>query len=110
MAKSALKAAKAPGNPLNKMMEKMEWNMEQTDRDIVTLQSFIDKLGGEKRSTIQLAYPTIKELIALLDKKIASGEAKGFCQDLKSEVTKYFKFLLDDEHYNFNPLYIAATY
>ena len=77
MAKSVVKAAKVPGNPLNDMMEQMEWNIELNERDIASLESFIsimypfqelsDKLGGEKRSTVQLVYPSLKEMFALIE-------------------------------------------
>ena len=120
MAKTVVKAARVSGNPLNDMMYQMDWNLELTEKDIATLESFIsimspfqdltDKLGGEKLSTLQLVYPSVKELMALLDEKIQKGEAKGFCKDVKSEVDKYFKFVTDAGHFNFNPIYIAATY
>merc|ERR1719186_38819 len=98
----------------------MQWNLEITEKDIDSLESFIsimspfkdlmDKLGGEKLSTLQLVYPSIKELTALLEEKVAAGQAKGFCQDLKREIIKYFKYVMDSESANFNPVYIAATY
>lgn len=102
------------------MMEIMGWNMELTERDISFLEQFlsimtpfqdlVDKLGGEKCSTIHLVYPSLKELFALLDEKISKREAPGFCKDLKEEMKKYFKFVLDANFSDFNPLYIAATY
>ena len=120
MAKTVVKAARVSGNPLNDMMYQMDWNLELAEKDIATLESFIDimspfqdltdKLGGEKLSTLQLVYPSVKELMALLDEKIQKAEAKGFCKDVKSEVDKYFKFVIDAGHFNFNPIYIAATY
>ena len=120
MAKSVVKAAKVPGNPLNDMMEQMEWNIELNERDIASLESFIsimypfqelsDKLGGEKRSTVQLVYPSLKEMFALIDEKIEAKEAKAFCQDLKLEMTKYFKYVLEKDDQDFNPLFVAATY
>jgi hypothetical protein len=120
MAKSVVKAAKVQGNPLNQMMELMGWNIELTERDIATLEQFlsimspfqdlVDKLGGEKSSTIHLVYPSLKELFALLDEKINKNVAKGFCKDLKAEMNKYFRFVLDADFHDFVPLYVAATY
>lgn len=120
MAKTVVKAAKVPGNPLNDMMYEMKWNIELTENDVDKLESFIsimspfqdlsDKLGGEKLSTIHLVYPSVKELIALLDEKMQNGEAKTFCQDVKVEVSSYFRFAIDADFYDFNAIYIAATY
>ena len=120
MAKSVVKAAKVQGNPVNQMMEQMGWNMELTERDIATLKQFlsimspfqdlVDKLGGEKSSTIHLVYPSLKELFALLHEKINKNVAKGFCTDLKTELNKYFRFVLDPDFPEFLPVYVAATY
>jgi hypothetical protein len=120
MAKSVVKAAKVQGNPLNQMMDQMGWNIELTERDIATLEQFlsimspfqdlVDKLGGEKNSTIHLVYPSLKELFALLDEKINKNLAKGFCKDLKTELNKYFRFVMDPDFPEFLPVYVAATY
>ena len=120
MSKSVVKAAGMAGNPVNEMCYKMEWNLELTDRDITSLKSFIeimspfqelsDKLGGEKLSTINLVYPSLIELLSLLDEKIENSEAKTFCQDLKKEFEKYFEHVLDPEASKFDPIFSAATY
>ena len=77
MRKSLIFAAKAKGNPPNDMMDQMGWNIELTQRDIELLESFlsimtpfkelVDKMGGEKLSTLHLVYPSLKELLAHLD-------------------------------------------
>ena len=120
MSKSVVKAASVAGNPVNEMCYKMDWNLEITDKDITSLKSFIDimspfqelsdKLGGEKQSTINLVYPSLVELLSVLDEKIERSEAKSFCQDLKKEFENYFKNILDPVDQKFDPIFSAATY
>ena len=67
-------------------------------------------MGGEKQSTINLVYPSLVELLSVLDEKIERSEDKSFCQDLKKEFENYFKNILDPVDQKFDPIFSAATY
>ena len=120
MVKSFIKCASAPGKPLENMIDLMGWGIEFTDRDINLLKSFVsimqpiqelsDSMGAEKKSTIHLVYPSLIEVLALLDEKILELEAVDFCTSLKNQIENYFGFVLNHKEEGFNPLYVAATY
>lgn len=120
MVERVVKAAEYPGNALQKLINKMEWNFEITENDIANLKDYLDimmpfktlieRLGGEDRSTIHLVYPSIKELNNHLEELIKNNVQKTFCEALHHEFNNYFKFVLDPEDDSFESFYIIATF
>ena len=124
MVERIIKAAEypnpGPGNALQQMIDLMDWNIEVTEADLNNLNEYItvmkpfktliERLGGEKKSTIHLVYPTIKQLELHLNEMMRNKVQTTFCQALKKNFDAYFKFVLDRDHIDFEPFYIVATY
>ena len=91
-----------------------------TDTDIAAMDEYLDimnvfrclgeRLGGEDRSTVNLIFPLVKEMLAHLEENIAKGTQKTFCQALKNEVVKYFAYVIDPDSCDFDPFYVCSTY
>ena len=108
-------------DPLTYLVEEMEWSRRLiiTDNDLRYLTGFLDimeplqeksdLLGAEERSTINLVYPSLQEILAHLDQS-SSGFTKTFATQLKSEIKKYFTFALDVESTKFEPIFMVGTY
>ena len=109
-------------NAIVKLCDEMDWNIVITERNISDLKEYLSvmepfeqlfaKLNGETYSTLPKVYPSLKELCELLIQKEREGSAaaRSFCSGLKEELEKMFKFVLDSEDEDFNPLYVTTTF
>ena len=120
MASRVVMAAGSPGKPLETLSDRMDWSIEISDKDVDDLKSYLsimtpfmdmgNKLGAEKLSTLHLVFPSISELLEQLDQHIEDGNNKSYCKNLRDKIKKYFRFLIDPESEDFEPLYITATF
>ena len=120
MVKSVLLAAKADGGPLEKLTDEMDWNIYISDRDVTELELFIEimspfeelfsKLNGELYSTMNQVFPSVKELMLILESKKNDPKVGSFSRELLKEVKSSFGFVWNLEAAEFNPIYVTATY
>ena len=126
MAKRILEACSCTDAPLNFLITNMKWdlslaislgdirNMELYVQLLEPLQEKSDSLGSEKKSTLQLVVPAVRENLLHIEQMIEKHRADtsfvDFAQDLHFQYKKRFAYALDQDDENFNPLFVTATY
>ena len=122
MSSSLVEAGECADKPLAKLTESMNWDIEMTVNDIRMLKTYstlmepfankTNLLGGEKYSTIHLVLPTLLELLNHLEDigRRSGGGVLRFCQKLKTEMNYYYRYVLEPENDDFDPIYHLAMF
>ena len=126
MCKSLIEADSHGDNPLRSLVTLMEWDLSValSMLDISNLKMYVQlmtpisekssSLGADKRSTLQLYYPSVKAIVKHLrkikEKHPANIKFRNFVVDLEKEFVQYFGFCTNPEDSRFEPMYMAATY
>ena len=113
------------GNLLAELADHMgkSWKeVKLSDADILELEKYLaimmpmkqlfSSLNSDTESNITRVYPTVLNLLGVLEEYVQDEECSAYdmAQELKSELSSTFGYVIDPESEDFNPIYVAATF